>query len=137
MGTTQQKNKKTNHGKNIERICNILDISNEQLAKMLNVDIETFQNYIETEILGDNIIKNIADKLDIHPDIIKKLGEDNTTVNIQNNYEGSNSNAFQVAMQSHTFIHNPYEKIIELYERLLQAKEEQIILLDKKLKEAK
>jgi len=136
METTRTRNPRINHGKNVARLCDIMNIPDERLATMLNTDMETTARYKESEILPDNVIEEIANALNVHPDIIKKLGEENLHVNIQNNYEGSNSNASQVAVQNHTFILNPFEKVVELYERLLKTKDEQIILLKEKLKDS-
>lgn len=135
METTCTRKPKVDHGKNVERLCEILGVTDEKLAEMLDVDLETTKQYKESETLPDDVIEDIAQVLNIPSAIIKKMGDENMNVNIQNNYEGSNSNASQVAVQNHTFIMNPFEKVVELYDRLLKTKDEQITILEKKLNE--
>ena len=130
------KNKSTvHHGHNCRRIREASNISLEDLAKKIKISVPQLSEYEEKEILEDPVIESLADALGVKPETIKNLTED--TVNnymIQHNYDGSNSGAGNVSVQTvtSTFSFNPIEKIVELYERIIKEKDSTIEILKDK-----
>lgn len=63
---------------------------------------------------------------------IKNYSDETVLNNIQNNYEGSVINSGPTVNHNCTF--NPLDKVVELYERLVQAEKDKVEYLEKLLK---
>lgn len=62
---------------------------------------------------------------------IKNFSEEAVFSNIQNSYEGSTINSGPTVNYNCSF--NPIDKVVELYERLVQAEKEKVAYLEKLL----
>lgn len=132
---------KTIHqGRNVKRLREMLGIKQESLAIDLGDDwnqkkISQLENKEEIDPV---LLEQIARSLKVPVEAIKNFDEEKAIVNIQNNYEGAHSQA-NVGTQ---YNFNPIEKWIQaldenksLYERLLKAEQEKVVLLERLLKE--
>ena len=84
--------------------------------------------FIEDKI-EDDLLKQIADILGVTPDVIKNFDEQAIIYNINNIYDVHDNEIKDNA--SNNFVAqqiNPVEKIVELYERLLQSERENATL---------
>ena len=131
--------RKIHHGKNVARFRQMLGIKQEALANLLNDDwTQVNISRLEAkEEIDDALLSQIAAALKIPVEAIKNFDEEAAIVNIQNNYEGSNTGAGVVGAHNSDFAINPLKKYVEavekiekLYEELLKAKEEQIKFLE-------
>jgi len=79
------------------------------------------------------MLEKVAKALKVTPETIKNFNEEATIYNVQNNYDGSNSGATLNTNNYHCTI-NTFDKIVELYERMLKDKEAMIEKLETLLK---
>lgn len=112
-------------GRKIKRIREIKGLKQEALASMLGETQQAVSKLEQAEDIDDDKLKKIADALDMSVDAIRNFNEEAIIYNIQNNYDGAVNN---INYQNH-----PVDKIVELYERLLQAEREKIAMLEKHL----
>lgn len=98
------------------------------------------------EEVETNILEQVAKALNMPVEAVANFDEEANVFNIQNNYEGSNSNASKVVTQDnyHNCSFNPLDKYVEavdeikrLYEALLKVEREKNALLERMLQERK
>ena len=111
-------------GRKIERIRTLKGIKQETLAAKLGMSQGTLSKIEQSEKVDEDKLKLIADALELSVDAIKNFNEDAIVNNIQNNYDSSVVNS-QINYQF-----NSIEKIIELYERLLDTERKKNELLE-------
>ena len=141
---------KTIHeGRNIKRFREMLGIKQDALADALGDDWNQKKISLleQKEIVDPALLDQVAAILKVPSEAIKNFDEEKAVYNIQNNYEGSNSNATNVgpaAYMNYQCTFNPLDKYLEaveenkkLYERLLEAEKEKVALLEKMLGERK
>ena len=92
------------------------------------------------EVIDDALLEQIAQTLKVPAEAIKNFDEEKAIINIQNNYEGSNTNASGILATNNDCTFNNNEKLVEaleenkkLYEQLLKEKDEKIALLERML----
>lgn len=110
-------------GRNISRIRELLGIKQETLAGMMKVSQQTVSKIEQTEYHNDRTIERIAQALDVSPKTI--LNYDETVIlrylkGMTMNLNSPLSDTIQLV-----------DKIIELYERLLNTEHEIHILYKK------
>jgi len=133
---------KTIHqGRNVKRFREMMGLKQESLAEKLGGDwTQRKLSYLETrEAIEPELIQELAQALKVPAEAILNFDEEKAMFNIQNNYEGSNTSNSPVGGNI-TF--NPldkYDQLVEenkkLYEALLKAEREKIMLLEKLLSE--
>ncbi|WP_315820988.1 helix-turn-helix transcriptional regulator [Paraflavitalea speifideaquila] len=148
MTTTDMPNK-IHHGRNIKRFREMLDMKQEALAIELGGDWTQRRVSLleQKEIVEPEILAEIAKALKVPVEAIKNFNEEAAIVNIQANYEGSNTHAANVIAGTgnyHNCTFNPMDKYVEaieenkkLYEALLKSEREKIALLEKILSDKK
>ncbi|WP_149205790.1 helix-turn-helix domain-containing protein [Flavobacterium johnsoniae] len=119
---------KPNHiGRKISRIRELRDMKQEALAYALGMSQQSISIIENSETVDEEKLKAIAEVLGVSAEGIKNFSEE-AVLNIIGNTlnEGSviNGNAF-----SCTF--NPLDKVVELYERLVQAEKDKVEYLEK------
>lgn len=124
--------KKRNDGYSAKRIREILGIKQEELAERMGVSQRSVSKLEATEILKDDQLEAIAKALHVPVDAIKNFTDD-ATLNIIVNALHDNSSI----IQNYYPTFNTVDKVVELYERMLQAEQEKIALLQEVLKEKK
>jgi len=104
----------------------ILRIKQDYLASELGVSQQTISKIEQSEEVEDSTLEKIATVLGVTVEGIKNFTEE-AIFNYFNNFHDSSTGDFR---QNCTF--NPLDKVVELYERLLQSEREKIELLKSK-----
>jgi transcriptional regulator with XRE-family HTH domain len=116
-------------GRNISRIRELRGMKQEALAAAIGVSQQSVSNIEGSEIVDESILEKISKVLNVSSEGIRQFSEE-TVFNIINNTftdSSSNNNNYLCSI-------NPLDKILELYERLLQAEKEKVDYLEKLLK---
>jgi len=131
--------KSIHQGRNLKRFREMMGVKQEALA--FELGDEWSQRKIslleQKEEIDDKLLAEISKVLKVPVEAFKNFDEEKAVMNIQNNYEGSNTSASPVGIQnSCTF--NPLDKLMEqveenkrLYEALLKEKDEKIALMER------
>jgi transcriptional regulator with XRE-family HTH domain len=120
-------------GRNISRIRELRGMKQEALANAIGVSQQSVSNIEGSETVDEEKLKAIAEVLGVSAEAIKNYSDETVLNNIQNNYEGSVIHGGPTVNHNCTF--NPLDKVVELYERLVQAEKDKIEYLEKLLKE--
>ncbi|RIV72636.1 helix-turn-helix domain-containing protein [Flagellimonas aequoris] len=120
--------KKNNHiGRKIGRIRELRGMKQETLAEMLGVSQQSVSKIEQSETLDMERLEAVAKALGVTPEAIHNFSEE-LAINYFNNFNDSSEGTFN----NHcTF--NPLDKVIELYERLVQAEKDKVTYLEKLL----
>jgi len=120
--------KETVHlGDNIRAIRELKGIKQETFAEMMGVTQAAISKLESTEKIDDERLKDIADKLGVSINAIKRFNADAAMLYFENvsSYDHSTGTVI--------YNFNPVEKISELYERMLKEKDAEIQELRKRL----
>jgi transcriptional regulator with XRE-family HTH domain len=126
--------KHLNIGRKIERIRKLRGLTQEAIGIGLGITKQAVSKLEQSETIEDDRLKQIADVLGVTLEGLKAFKEESVLYNTNNFYENNTFNGSAVAAHiDNSHIHNPLEKIIELYENLLKVEREKVeILLNKK-----
>ena len=114
---------KTSHiGRKISRIRELRGMKQETLAAELGISQQSVSSLEQSEHIEDEKLERVAKVLGVSKEAIENFNEDTIFNNINNFHDNSIQNNF-----------NPVEKVIELYERLLEAEKEKNAYLEKLL----
>jgi transcriptional regulator with XRE-family HTH domain len=114
---------KTSHiGRKISRIRELRGMKQEALAAELGISQQSVSSLEQSEHIEDEKLERVAKVLGVSKEAIENFNEDTIFNNINNFHDNSIQNNF-----------NPVEKVIELYERLLEAEKEKNAYLEKLL----
>lgn len=119
-------------GRNISRIRELRGMKQEALAIAIGISQQSVSNIEASETIDDEKLQAIAEILGVSAEAIKNYSDETVLNNIQNNYEGSVINSGPTVNHNCTF--NPLDKVVELYERLVQAEKDKVEYLEKLLK---
>ncbi len=122
---------KPHHGRNIKRFREWFDIKQETLASELNWSQQKVSLLEQKEEIEDDVLEEVSKILKVPVDVIKNYNGEQPIFNIQNNYEGSNTNASNVgpaAYMNYQCTFNPIDKVVQLYD-------EKIALYERMLKD--
>ena len=120
-------------GRNISRIRELRGMKQEALAIAIGVSQQTISNIESSETIDDDKLQLIAKELGITAEAIKNFSKD-AVLNIINNTFNTNDNGIAILKTENfqpTF--NPLDKVVELYERLVQAEKDKVTYLEKLL----
>lgn len=122
--------KRSNHGANVRRWREWRNMNQDVLAEQIGVSQTTLSSYEKKSTLEPEILDKIAKALNIPVEAITELDND-TSINIfsGNWHDNASANGY---VKSQNF--NPIDKVVELYERLIQAEKEKVTLLEEVLK---
>lgn len=123
--------RKSNHGANVRRWREWRNINQDTLAEQIGVSQATLSSYEKKSKLDQDVLEKIAKVLSIPVEAITEI-EDGASINIVANTFDNQSSAVNWYP---TF--NPIDKIVELYDRLLQSEKEKVEILQEALKERK
>lgn len=135
------------HGHNIRRTRRMKGIKQLALADTLDMSQQTISRYESMPEIEEAMLQKFAKALNVPVETLKAAEENASMVVFENNtvtnnnesgaYSATNTNEIN---DSHTTTINPIEKIIELYERLLEeekgkfaALEQRLLAIEKKL----
>lgn len=117
-------------GKNVKRLREILGIKQDALALDLGLSQQAISQLEQRESIDKELLEKVAKALRVSPEAIKNFNEE-AAINIIATTFNSHDNSSSINYQP-TFNFNPIDKIIELYERLLQSEKEKIELMKNK-----
>lgn len=124
--------KKVHQGRNIKKFREILGSKQEALALDLNVTQASISKLEAREEIEYETLQKIAEILNVPVEAIKNFDEDsaiNVIANTFNNHDHSSPQFATLINNSPNF--DPLDKIVELYERMLQQQKEMIDKLEK------
>lgn len=113
--------KKRNDGYNVKRLREILGIKQDALVIGLKMDQSQISRLEGKEIIDDEILTQIANILNILVEAIKNFSEEQAVKVITGNAMQQTITGPVQSYEAHGYTFNPIEKIVELYERLLDA----------------
>ena len=115
-------------GRNIQRIRVYLGMKQEALAADLGVSQNIISKIEKEPEIEEGLLNQLASALGISAEVIKDFDVEKAIYNINN----IRDNTFEQGSTSIAQQFNPVDRIIELYERLLQSEREKIELLKNK-----
>lgn len=115
--------KKPHQGRNVKRIREILGVKQDALAIDLGISQQTISSIEQRETIDDDLLDRISNALKVPTEAIKNFNEEATVTYIANTFNGNSGNYMNF---------NPIDKVVELYERLLQSEREKNDILQKK-----
>ncbi|WP_245957839.1 helix-turn-helix transcriptional regulator [Niabella yanshanensis] len=131
---TAMPNHKVHEGRNIKRFREMLGIKQDALAFDLNMSQQAVSLLEQKETIDTPLLQKISTLLKIPVEAIQNFDEEQAVNIIANTF---NEKSFENAFANNcTFNFNPLDKMVELYERMLQQQREMIDEL-KKLVERK
>ncbi|MDI5886469.1 helix-turn-helix domain-containing protein [Flavobacterium yafengii] len=126
---------KPNHiGRKISRIRELREMKQEALAQALGTNQQAISAMENSETIDEEKLKEVAKALGVTVEAIKNFSEEavfNIIGNTVNNHDNATLNS-NIQYQP-TF--NPLDKVIELYERLVQAEKDKVEYLEKLFKD--
>jgi transcriptional regulator with XRE-family HTH domain len=126
---------KPNHiGYKIGRIRELRGLKQEFVAHELNVSQQTISKIEQSEAVDEQMLEQIASILGVSAEGIKNFSEEAVFNIISNTFNNTSSDSSTLIASSLNYqpTFNTIEKIVELYERLLQSEREKIELLKNK-----
>lgn len=121
--------KKIHEGKNIKRLREILGVKQETLATALNMSQQNISLLEAKETIDPTILQDVAKALNVPMDAIKNFSEDHAMNIISNTFTNNQNPLFCNLISHYNPTFNPIDKVVELYERLLQVEREKNELL--------
>jgi transcriptional regulator with XRE-family HTH domain len=121
-------------GRNISRIRELRGMKQEALAIEIGLSQQTISSIEGSETVDEEKLKKIAEVLGVSPEAIKNYSDEGV-INYFNNFSDNSEGIFgnEGTFNNHcTF--SPIDKVVELYERLVQAEKEKIEYLEKLFK---
>ncbi|OJV88620.1 MAG: transcriptional regulator [Bacteroidia bacterium 44-10] len=115
-------------GRNVQRVRMYFGIKQEALASDLGISQSEVSKIEQQDEIEEGLLSQIADVLGVSPEIIRDFDIEKAIYNINN----IRDNTFEQGATSIAQQFNPVDKIVELYERLLQSEREKIELLKNK-----
>ncbi|QOG02049.1 helix-turn-helix domain-containing protein [Flavobacterium sp. MDT1-60] len=118
-------------GRNISRIRELRGMKQEALAQAIGSNQQAISGIEGSETIDETKLATIAEALGVTVEAIKSFSEENVF-----NY----FNTFNESVSNSNFGHNnicnfnPLDKVVELYERLVQAEKDKNEYLEKLLK---
>lgn len=117
-------------GRNISRIRELKGMKQEALAYAIGLSQQTISSIETSEIVDKEKLEKIAEALGVTVEAIENFSEENI-FNYFNTFHESHGNFFGGSNNTCNF--NPLDKVVELYERLVQAEKDKNEYLEKLL----
>lgn len=115
-------------GRNLQRIRVYMGVKQEALATDLGISQHEISKIESQDEVEDKLLSRIANVLGVTPEVIRDFDVDRAIYNINNSYKDATISDGATAI---TLQVNPIDKIVELYERLLQSEREKVEILKK------
>ncbi|MFD2969537.1 helix-turn-helix domain-containing protein [Sphingobacterium bambusae] len=132
MGIAEAKN---HIGRKISRIRELRGMKQEALAIELGVSQQSVSNIEKSETIEAKLLAQVATILGVTPEAIENFSEEAVFNIINNTYHNTSSDNSTLIASSLNYLptFNTTDKIVELYERLLDAEKAKVELLEKLL----
>ena len=123
-------------GRNISRIRELRGIKQDALAMAIGVSQQTISNIENSETVEEEKLELIAKELGVTAEALKNFSDEAVFNIINNTYNNNSSDSSTIIASSVNYqpTFNTIEKMVELYERLVQAEKEKVAYLEKLLK---
>ena len=124
-------------GRNISRIRELRGMKQEALAIAIGISQQSISNIEASEIVDEEKLNAIAEALGVSAEGIKNYSDEAVFNIIGNTYHNTSSDNSTLIASSMNYqpTFNTIEKIVELYERLVQAEKDKVEYLEKLLKD--
>ena len=119
-------------GRKISRIRELKDMKQEALAQALGTNQQAISAMENSENIDEEKLKEVAKALGVTVEAIKNFSEENV-INYFNTIYDNDFSYSNGAIQSNNCSFNPLDKVVELYERLVQAEKDKNEYLEKLL----
>lgn len=122
-------------GRNISRIRELKGMKQEALATAIGVSQQSVSNIEASETIEDEKLTEVAKALGVTVEAIKNFSEE-AMINYFNTFNDTDLSNSQGAFgHNHQCTFNPLDKVVELYERLVQAEKDKVEYLEKLLRD--
>ena len=128
---------KPNHiGRKISRIRELRGMKQEALAAELGISQQSVSQIEKSETIEDDKLDKIAEVLGVSAEAIKNFSEEAVFNIISNTFHNTSSDNSTLIASSLNYqpTFNTVDKIVDLYERLLEAEKEKVKYLEELLK---
>lgn len=115
-------------GTKVKKIREIRGLKQEALASKLGISHQAVSKIEQSEEIDDEKLTTIAEALGVTVDTIKNFDENAAFQNVQYNQDSATGSQI-------TYQFNPVDKIVELYERMLETERSKVKMLEELLKE--
>ena len=119
-------------GRNISRIRELKGMKQEALAIAIGLSQQSVSNIEASETVDKEKLAEIAKALGVTIEAIENFSEESVFNFFNNFHDNSSISGAQCINNNCTF--NPLDKVVELYERLVQAEKDKVEYLEKLLK---
>jgi len=124
---------KPNHiGRKIARIRELRGMKQETLAEELGISQQSVSSLEKSETVDDEKLERVAQVLGVTKEGIQNLSEETVLNIISNTFNSNDSSTLNAINIQPSF--NPIDKVVELYERLVQAQQDKVTYLEELLK---
>ncbi len=122
----KEKVNKKSIGRNEQSIRTLLGIPQETLAAELGISQQEVSKIEDQDEIEEGLLSRIAGVLGVSSEVIRDFDAEKAVYNIDNSYKDAtiSEGATAIVLQI-----NPIEKVVELYECLLNSEREKIELL--------
>ncbi|OOG18179.1 hypothetical protein BWD42_13000 [Sphingobacterium sp. CZ-UAM] len=117
------------NGERIEQIRKLMGMSQTELGRRLGVSKQAISKMERAKNIRQEKFARIAHALNLSEDIIESFSQDKLILQIENMFSISTVYTNNLNCQ-----HNAFDKVIELYERLLQLERDKVKILRNKLR---
>ncbi|MGY5846816.1 helix-turn-helix domain-containing protein [Salegentibacter sp. HM20] len=118
---------KPNHiGRKIARIRELRGMKQETLAEELGISQQSVSHMEKSESVEDKTLQKVSEVLKVSPEAIRHFSEEAVFNIINNTFKDNSANN-----NNYFCTIDPVEKIVELYERLVQAEKDKVAYLEK------
>ena len=126
------------HGHNIRLARMLKNIKQEDLAEKVNTTQPNVSEHENAAVLDDELLQRYAKALDVSLEALKTMEDNASTVvfesNVVNNQDTAGANTHVgYTNDDNNVIFNPIDKLTELYERLLQEKDDKFAAMERRV----
>ncbi|PTX15049.1 DNA-binding XRE family transcriptional regulator [Pontibacter mucosus] len=122
-------------GDHVRRMRTALGVKQSALASELGTTQQNISRIEQEEEVDEVTLERIGKALGVSAEAIKNFDEEAAFNIVSNTFTSQDSSTINAINIQPTF--NPVDKVVELYERLLQVEREKVELLERMLKEQK
>ena len=123
-----------NIGRNISRIRELRGMKQGALADAIGTSQQTISSIETSETVDFDKLVQIAKALGVTVEAIENFTEESVFNFFNNFYDSSANNGAQGNTTNNHCTFNPLDKVVELYERLVQAEKDKVEYLEKLMK---
>jgi transcriptional regulator with XRE-family HTH domain len=116
-------------GLNVQKVRVYFGVKQERLAYELGISQSEMSKIEQQNEIDDSLLSRIAASLGLSPEVIRDFDLERAIYNINSYKDATISAGATTTVYAASQQINPIEKIVELYERLLQSEREKIDIL--------